>query len=82
MYTDYMLMTAARNVVRDVDNVFEFIGKPYSPVRFKELLVSPNEMKQKFVRLINDEIKNKQAGKPAYIRIKPHHRHHDGEEAL
>lgn len=73
MYTDYMLMTAARNVVRDVDNVFEFIGKPYSPVRFKELLVSPNEMKQKFVRLINDEIKNKQAGKPAYIRIKINH---------
>lgn len=73
MYTDYMLMTTARNVVRDVDNVFEFIGKPYSPVRFKELLVSPNEMKQKFVRLINDEIKNKQAGKPAYIRIKINH---------
>lgn len=73
MYTDYMLMTAARNVVRDVDNVFEFIEKPYSPVRFKELLVSPNEMKQKFIRLINDEIKNKQAGKPAYIRIKINH---------
>ncbi|MEL5892642.1 RNA degradosome polyphosphate kinase [Bacteroides sp. GD17] len=73
MYTDYMLMTAARNVVRDVDNVFEFIEKPYSPVRFKELLVSPNEMKQKFIRLINDEIKNKQAGRPAYIRIKINH---------
>lgn len=73
MYTDYMLMTAARNVVSDVDNVFEFICKPYSPVRFKELLVSPNEMKQKFIKLINDEIKNKQAGKQAYIRIKINH---------
>lgn len=73
MYTDYMLMTATRNVVHDVDNVFRFIEKPYSPVRFKELLVSPNEMKQKFVQLINDEIKNKQAGKPAYIRIKINH---------
>lgn len=73
MYTDYMLMTTARNVVHDVDNVFRFIEKPYSPVRFKELLVSPNEMKQKFVQLINDEIKNKQAGKPAYIRIKINH---------
>lgn len=73
VYTDYMLMTAARNVVRDVDTVFNFIEKPYSPVRFKELLVSPNEMRQKFVRLINEEIKNKQAGKPAYIRIKINH---------
>ena len=53
MYTDYMLMTAARNVVHDVNSVFIFIEKPYSPVRFKELLVSPNEMKQKFVKLID-----------------------------
>ncbi len=73
MYTDYMLMTAARNVVHDVDSVFTFIEKPYSPVRFKELLVSPNEMKQKFIRLINEEIRNRQAGKPAYIRIKINH---------
>lgn len=73
MYTDYILMTAAHSIVRDVNSVFAFIEKPYSPVRFKELLVSPNEMKQKFVRLINEEIKNKQAGKPAYIRIKINH---------
>lgn len=73
MYTDYMIMTAARNVVHDVHNVFEFIAKPYSPVHFKELLVSPNEMKQKFIRLIDDEIRNKQSGKPAYIRIKINH---------
>lgn len=73
MYTDYMLMTAARNVVYDVNSVFTFIEKPYSPVHFKELLVSPNEMKRKFIRLINDEIKNKQAGKPAHILIKINH---------
>lgn len=73
MYTDYMLMTASKNVVRDVSLVFDFIERPYSPIRFKELLVSPNEMKQKFIRLINEEIKNKQAGKPAYILIKINH---------
>ena len=73
MYTDYMLMTASKNVVRDVSLVFDFIERPYSPIRFRELLVSPNEMKQKFVRLINEEIKNKQAGKPAYILIKINH---------
>lgn len=73
MYTDCMLMTAARNVVHEVNTVFAFIEKPYAPVHFKELLVSPNEMKQKFIKLINEEIKNKQAGKPAYIRIKINH---------
>lgn len=73
MYTDYLLMTAQKNIVREVNAVFDFIEKPYSPIRFKELLVSPNEMKQKFVRLINDEIRNKQAGKPAYIKVKINH---------
>ena len=72
-YTDYMLMTAAKNIVTDVANVFSFIEKPYTPVRFRELLVSPNEMKKKFLRLIDDEIKNKQTGKPAYIRMKINH---------
>ena len=72
-YTDYMLMTAAKTIVADVSNVFSFIEKPYAPVRFKELLVSPNEMKKKFLRLIDEEIKNKQAGRPAYIRMKVNH---------
>lgn len=73
MYTDFMLMTSARNITNDVNTVFSFIEKPYQPVRFKELLVSPNEMKQKFVRLINEEIKNRKSGKPAYIRVKINH---------
>lgn len=73
VYTDYMLMTAAKNIVKDVNAVFTFIEKPYIPVTFKELLVSPNEMKKKFVRLINNEIKNRQQGKPAYIKVKINH---------
>lgn len=73
MYTDCMLMTALPQLVKEVNAVFDFIERPYSPIRFKNLLVSPNEMKKKFVALINDEIKNKRAGKPAYIKIKINH---------
>lgn len=73
MYTDYMLMTAARNVVHEVNSVFTFIEKPYLHGTFKELLISPNEMKRKFVKLIDTEIKNKLAGKTAYIRMKVNH---------
>lgn len=73
MYTDCMLMTAYPKIVKDVNQVFEFIERPYTQIRFKELLVSPNEMKNKFVTLINNEIKNKKAGKPAYIKIKINH---------
>lgn len=72
-YTDCLLMTASKNITHDVLSVFGFIERPYSPVKFKELLVSPNEMKQKFIRLINEEIRNKETGKPAYIRAKLNH---------
>lgn len=73
MYTDCVMMTASRRIVNDVDAVFDFIERPYTPVKFKELLVSPNEMKNKFVALIDNEIKNRKAGKPAYIKIKINH---------
>lgn len=72
-YTDCILMTASRRIVKDVDQVFDFIEKPYIPVHFKELLVSPNDMKKRFVSLINAEIRNHKAGKPAYIRMKLNH---------
>ena len=72
-YTDCILMTAARRITEDVDRVFEFIEKPYLPVSFKELLVSPNEMKKRFISLVNAEIRNHLAGKPAYIRMKVNH---------
>ncbi len=72
-YTDCILMTASRPIVKDVIDVFDFIEHPYKPIRFKELLVSPNTMKTKFVDLINREIRNKQCGKPAYIKVKINH---------
>ena len=72
-YTDCILMTAARRITEDVDKVFEFIEKPYLPVSFKELLVSPNEMKKRFISLVNAEIRNHLAGKPAYIKMKVNH---------
>lgn len=73
MYTDCVLMTANPHLVKEVDMVFDFIERPYNPPKFKELLVSPNDMKKKFIALINNEIKNKKSGKPAYIKIKINH---------
>lgn len=72
-YTDCIMMTASQRITSDVDMLFSFIEKPYIPVRFKELLVSPNGMKKKFISLIDDEIKNRKAGKPAYVKIKINH---------
>lgn len=72
-YTDCILMTSSRRIVREVEQVFNFIEKPYSQIGFKELLVSPNDMKDRFLSLINAEIRNKRDGKPAYIRMKLNH---------
>ena len=72
-YTDCIMMTASPRITSDVELLFSFIEKPYIPVRFKELLVSPNGMKKKFLSLIDAEIKNRKAGKPAYIKIKINH---------
>ena len=72
-YTDCLLMTASRPLTREIDNVFTFIERPYASVHFKELLVSPNDMRRRFLMLINQEIRNRKAGKPAYIRVKVNH---------
>lgn len=72
-YTDCILMTSCARIVDEVGKVFDFIEKPYAQIRFKELLVSPNDMKSHFISLINTEIRNKKNGKPAYIKIKINH---------
>lgn len=72
-YTDYTIMTAHRPIVREVSGVFDFIEKPYSPSNFRELLVSPNDMRKRLTALINKEIKNKEQGKDAYIIAKVNH---------
>ena len=73
VYTDCLLMTAAPSIVKDVANVFHFIEKPFLPVKFKELLVSPNTMKKNVLAMMQNEIKNKRQGKPAYIKVKINH---------
>ncbi len=72
-YTDMMLMTARKPIVGDVARVFQFIERPYLPVRFKELHVSPNDMKRQLMSLINQEIKNHNQGLPSGIMAKLNH---------
>ncbi|MDD6843866.1 MAG: RNA degradosome polyphosphate kinase [Prevotellaceae bacterium] len=73
VYTDYMMMTSRPQIVREVKKVFNFIQKPFKPVKFRELLVSPNEMKPKILKLINEEIRNAKQGSEAWIKVKINH---------
>lgn len=72
-YTDYLMMTARPRIVNEVEKVFEFIEKPFSQVRFRELMVSPNSMKTRIMRLLDTEIKNALAGQEAWVKIKINH---------
>lgn len=73
LYTDYLMMTARPAIVNEVAKVFDFIDRPFSPVRFMQLFVSPNAMKTRIIRLIDNEIKNAQAGKEAWMKVKINH---------
>ncbi len=72
-YTDYMLMTADKHIVNDVENVFDFIAKPYNTLKLKELLISPITLRSQIIRLINTEIDNAKKGRIAYFKGKLNH---------
>lgn len=72
-YTDFLVLTANTPVVNDVARVFDFIDKPYLPVHFRQLLVSPNGMRRQIEALIKQEIKNHRLGLPSQILCKLNH---------
>ena len=73
IYTDYLMMTARPKIVNEVAKVFDFIDRPFSPFRFSELLVSPNSMKSRILRMLATEIRNASEGKEAWVKIKINH---------
>ena len=72
-YTDFLQFTARLPIVKDIERLFEFIEKPYMSVKFKELMVSPNDLRRELNQLIQQEIRNHQLGYPAYILCKLNH---------
>ena len=73
IYTDYLMMTARQKIVNEVAKVFDFINRPFSQVRFNELLVSPNSMKSRILRMLDNEIRNANEGKEAWLKMKINH---------
>jgi polyphosphate kinase len=70
LYTDFSLLTADREIGREVSNVFDFIRHTYRRFRYRHLLVSPNTNRSGLMALIDTEIANAMAGKKAAIFIK------------
>ena len=70
IYTDVALFTADKQIANEVEKVFHMIEKPYLPHTFKQLLVSPNGMRKKLVKLIEHETHIARKKKPAFIKLK------------
>ncbi len=70
IYTDYTLFTSNKGILKEVEKVFEFLTTTYKVRKYKHLIVSPHYTESTFTRLIQQEIINAKAGKPASIRIK------------
>lgn len=70
VYTDLTLYTSNQEILKEVNKVFDFFEVNYKVSRYKHLIVSPHYTRSAFIKLINTEIENAQAGKPAGIHLK------------
>jgi polyphosphate kinase len=70
LYTDKSFFTCDPRITKEVSKVFQFFENNIKISRYKELMISPFNMRQRLVSLINKEIKNAKSKKEAYIYLK------------
>lgn len=70
IYTDYTLFTSNQKILKDINKVFRFFDTNYRVYRYKHIIKSPHYTKSAYFKLIDQEIANVKAGKPAYIQLK------------
>ncbi|MEJ5995910.1 polyphosphate kinase 1 [Pedobacter sp. Du54] len=74
-YTDHIVMTANKALLREVELLFMFLAKRIKPadpdlISFQYLLVAQFNLQQRFLMLIDREIEHAKQGLPASIIIK------------
>lgn len=70
VYTDHILITSDKKITNEVFKVFSFFNANYKKDNFYHLVLSPFYLRNKISLLIDNEIKNAQAGKKAFIYMK------------
>jgi len=69
-YTDLGLLSTDPDIASDLLELFNYLSGFSKQKRYQKLLVSPSLMREKFIFLINREIKNAEEGKKAEIIAK------------
>jgi polyphosphate kinase len=70
VYADDSLFTANQKIGADVYNAFHQMETAFKPYKYKTLILAPFSMRNFFIRLLNQEINNARAGKPAWAILK------------
>ncbi|MGF7079414.1 polyphosphate kinase 1 [Mucilaginibacter sp. UYCu711] len=74
-YTDHILITANKELLREIELLFIFLAKREKPksaelIKFEHLLVAQFNLQDRFFEMIDREITQAKTGHPASIRIK------------
>lgn len=70
IYTDLSLLTCDPDLCQDAAKLFNYLTGYAKPDHFKNLIMAPIDMRHKLLDLIDHEVKNAEAGKPAAIWAK------------
>jgi len=70
VYTDYGLLTCDPDLGKDVMDLFKYLTGYHRQGSFRKLLVAPTTMRQTYMSLIEQEIRNAQSGIHAEITCK------------
>jgi polyphosphate kinase len=75
VYADHCLLTSNRSIMADINRIFRYLENPLiNRMKFlrqcKTLVVSPVQMRNFFINLIENEIRQAQRGQPAVITAK------------
>ncbi len=70
VYGDEGLLTADSRIANEIAKLFEFFKHNYKNHNYQHIVVSPFNMREFFIDMIDNEIENAELGRDAYIILK------------
>lgn len=70
VYADDSLLTRNPEICQDVYNIFELLEARFILPRFNTLIVAPFDIRDFFIKKLENEIRNKKEGKEAWVLLK------------